>query len=94
MRCLLLIGLVVAAAGLFDCAHSGRRMTDAEFMQRVKEYNQEVPKEEQIHCERIRPIGSNIPQLSCRRLWSKDAETLRTQDVMRRMQRTLGKSGD
>jgi hypothetical protein len=68
-------------------------MSDAEFMQRIREYNQDVEREDQIHCERKRPIGSNIPQWVCTRKWSKNAETLQTQDVLRRMQRAIGEQG-
>ena len=87
--------LILTACGSLDCATSGaKRLSDVEFMRLVREYNQGAPKEDQIHCEKVKPIGSNLAKWECRRKWSQELETLRTQDLIRRMQRTVGPSGD
>lgn len=80
-----LFALAVSGTGCAS-ANSWLGMSDAEFMRRVREYNQKAPENEQIHCERIKPLGSLFVQWACRWKWSMEAERIRTQDVLRRMQ--------
>jgi hypothetical protein len=87
MRRFAIVSLFVLAITGTGCAgaNSWLDMSDAEFIRRVRDYNQKTPKEEQIHCERIKPLGSHFYHWSCRYKWSMDAERLRTQDVIRRI---------
>jgi len=87
MKRFAIVGLFVLAIAGAGCAtNSWVDMSDAEFIRRVREYNQKVPRQEQIHCERVKPLGTHFYHWSCRWKWSMEAERLQTQDVVRRMQ--------
>jgi hypothetical protein len=60
--------ILVALVLLAGCATTqSRRLSETQLLEKVEEYNAALTDpNEKIVCERVRPTGSNVPELVCR----------------------------
>jgi hypothetical protein len=94
--CGLLTMLLFLTGMIAGCASKRKSYTlsDSEFRKMIKEYNQDAPQHEQLHCEKIRPTGSHFRHWVCRKMFVKNSEQFNAEQLMRRLSKVPAPSSD
>ncbi len=69
------------------CASSPDKVSDADTMKKVEEYNQEAPKNQRIKCKNVAPTGSLLKRKVCKPVWKWEEEEKEAQKAAQRSQR-------